>query len=100
MSENARGGSAPDDERCVVLGRTRRTHQGSARRDALERRLRAEFAALERLDTEIGEGLAHEGRHRDSGTRRGDRLFGASSGARLLRTLIEMVDKTPPARFQ
>ena len=40
-----------------------RTHQGPARRDPLERGLRAEFAALQRLDTEIRERLAHELRH-------------------------------------
>ena len=77
-----------------------RTYQGPARREALERGLRAEFAALQRLDTEIRERLAHELRHRDSRTRRFDRLFGVSSGARLLRTLIEMVDKTAAGKFQ
>ena len=40
-----------------------RTYQGPARREALERGLRAEFAALQRLDTEIRERLAHELRH-------------------------------------
>jgi len=55
---------------------------------------------LQRLDTEIRERLAHELRHRDSRTRRFDRLFGVSSGARLLRTLIEMVDKTAAGKFQ
>ena len=97
MSENARGGRATDDERRVFFGSdAARTYQGPARREALERGLRAEFAALQRLDTEIRERLAHKLRHRDSRTRRGDRLFGASSGARLLRTLIEMVDRPPP----
>ena len=101
MSENARGGRATDDERRVFFGSdAAQTHQRPARREPLQRGLRAEFAALQRLDTEIRERLAHKLRHRDSRTRRGDRLFGASSGARLLRTLIEMVDKTPPARFQ
>ena len=84
----------------VLLLDAARTYQGPARREALERGLRAEFAALQRLDTEIRERLAHELRHRDSRTRRGDRLFGASSGARLLRTLIEMVDKTAAGKFQ
>ena len=79
----------------VLLLDAARTYQGPARREALERGLRADFAALERLDTEIRERLAHELRHLDSRTRRGDRWFGGvSSGARLLRTLIEMVDKS------
>ena len=79
----------------VLLLDAARTYQRPARRDPLQGGLRAEFAALERLDTEIRERLAHELRHRDSRTRRGDRLFGGvSSGARLLRTLIEMVDKS------
>ena len=43
-----------------------RTYQGSARREALERRLRTEGAAGQRLDHEIRERLAHELRHRDS----------------------------------
>ena len=97
MSENARGGSARTTSAAYIFGSdAARTHQGPARRDPLERGLRAEFAALQRLDTEIRERLAHKLRHRDSRTRRGDRLFGASSGARLLRTLIEMVDRPPP----
>jgi hypothetical protein len=40
-----------------------RTYQGSARREALERRLRTEGAAGQRLDHEIRERLAHELRH-------------------------------------
>ena len=42
-----------------------RTYQGSARREALERRLRTEGAAGQRLDHEIRERLAHELRHGD-----------------------------------
>ena len=91
------GAEARRTKRAASFGPdTARTYQGPARREALERGLRAEFAALQRLDTEIRERLAHKLRHRDSRTRRGDRLFGASSGARLLRTLIEMVDRPPP----
>ena len=64
MSENARGGRATDDERRVFFGSdAAQTHQRPARREPLQRGLRAEFAALERLDTEIREGLAHQLRH-------------------------------------
>ena len=64
MSENARGGSARTTSAAYIFGSdAARTHQGPARREALERGLRAEFAALERLDTEIRERLAHELRH-------------------------------------
>ena len=43
-----------------------RTHQGSARRDPLERGLRTEGTAGKRLDHEIRERLAHELRHGNS----------------------------------
>ena len=46
-----------------------RTHQGPARREALERRLRAEGTAGKRLDHEIRERLAHELRHAIAFTR-------------------------------
>ena len=64
MSENARGGSATDEERRVFFGSdAARTYQGPARRERLERRLRAEGTFSEGLDLEVGQGLAHKTRH-------------------------------------
>ena len=64
MSENARGGSARTTSAAYIFGSdAARTHQRPARREPLQRGLRAEFAALQRLDTEIRERLAHKLRH-------------------------------------
>ena len=98
MSENARGGRATDDERRVVLGRTRRERtRGRPAAMPLSEVFAPSSPPRSGLTLKSGRGLPTNCAIATVGRVEATGCLACASSARLARTLIGMVDKTAPA---